>query len=361
LLADPHLARKLAEGRPADIRPCIYCYCCVSQIYFSKHVRCAANPETGFERELAITPAAKRRRVVVIGGGPAGLETARRLDLRGHAVTLLEASDRLGGTAQFASIAYQPNERIVEWLRRQIESSKVEVRLKTRATPDLVRKLEPEEVVVATGAVRVMPPIPGADRANVFSGDEMRRLVLGEDLGGLKSKTGLATRLAAKAGALTGATRSFDLIREATRSWMPLGERIVIIGGELVGLELAEFLAERGRKVTVIDEASRFGAGLHIVRRWRVLAELRELGVVMLARARDIAIGEGRVTYVNYGGQARAVGADHVIVAKGAKGDLALAESLRVAGFSVRTAGDCQGVGYIEGAMADAARTAAQI
>jgi 2,4-dienoyl-CoA reductase-like NADH-dependent reductase (Old Yellow Enzyme family)/NADPH-dependent 2,4-dienoyl-CoA reductase/sulfur reductase-like enzyme len=361
LLADAHLARKLTEGRAADVRPCIYCYCCVSQIYFSRPVKCAVNPDTGFERELAITPAAMRKRIVVIGGGPAGLETARRLAQKGHEVMLLEQSDRLGGTAQFAAIAYQPNERVVEWLRRQIDASGVDVRLNTRATPELIRSLSPDTVVVATGAVRTMPSIPGAERSNVLSGEDMRRLVLGENLGSLKGKTGWSTRIATKVGALTGATKSFELIRSATRTWMPLGKRIVVIGGELVGLELAEFLAHRGRLVTVIDDAARFGAGLHIVRRWRALAELRELGVALLTQATEIAIGENCVTYVNLNGQARTVGADHVIVAKGAMGDLRLADSLRAAGFNVHTAGDCGGVGYIEGAMGDAARVAAAI
>jgi 2,4-dienoyl-CoA reductase-like NADH-dependent reductase (Old Yellow Enzyme family)/thioredoxin reductase len=361
LLADPHLARKLLEGRAADVRPCIYCYCCVSQIYFSRPVKCAVNAETGFERELAVAPAAARKRIVVIGGGPAGLETARRLALAGHEIILLEQSDRLGGTAQFAAIAYEPNERIVEWLRSQIEHSKVDVRLKTHATPELVAALRPDTVVVATGAVRTMPPIPGADRPNVLSGDEMRRLVLGEELGSLKSKMDWSTRIATKVGALTGATKSFELIRSATRTWMPLGKRIVIIGGELVGLELAEFLAHRGRQVSVIDEAARLGAGLYLVRRWRVLAQLRELAVALLAGAHDIAIGESCVTYVNLNGQARTLGADHIIVAKGARGDLSLAQALRSAGLKVVTAGDCEGIGYIEGAMGGAARAAAAI
>jgi len=361
LLADPQVVRKLAGGRAPDVRPCIYCYCCVSQIYFSRPVKCAVNPETGSERKLAIAPAATRKRVVVIGGGPAGLETARRLAQKGHVVTLLEQSDRLGGTAQVAAIAYRPNERIVEWLRHQIKACRVDVRLKTRATPDLIRSLHPDTVVVATGAIGVMPPIPGAERSNVLSGDELRRLVLGGDLASLKGKTGWTTRIATTAAALTGATKNLEFIRAATRVWMPLGKHIVIIGGELVGLELAEFLVHRGRQVTIIDEAARFGAGLHIVRRWRVLAQLREFGVAMLMRAKDIAIGESCVTYVNLNGQARTVGADHVIVAKGAVGDLGLADSLRAAGFDVQTAGDCRGIGYIEGAIADAARVAATI
>ena len=162
---------------------------------------------------------------------------------------------------------------------------------KTKATPELLKSLNPDEVVVAVGAVRTMPPIPGNDRPNVFSGDEMRHLVLGDDLDALKGKTSWTTRLAAKAGVLTGVTKSPEMIREATKAWMPLGEHIVIIGGELVGLQLAEFLAERGRKVTVVDEAPRLGAGIYIVRRWRALSEARDLGVTLLPGMKNIAIG----------------------------------------------------------------------
>jgi NADPH-dependent 2,4-dienoyl-CoA reductase/sulfur reductase-like enzyme len=142
---------------------------------------------------------------------------------------------------------------------------------------------------------------------------------------------------------------------------MPLGKRIVIIGSELVALELAEFLAHRGRTVTVVDEAPKFGAGLQIVRRWRVLHEAKELGVALLPSARDIRIGDGIVTYVNPHDQERSIAADHVIVAKGAHGELALAEALKAAGFIVHTAGDCNGVGYIDGAMSSAAEVAMAI
>ena len=361
LLADPELPNKLKAGKPEEVRPCIYCYACVSQIYFSKNVKCAVNPETAFERERAITPAEAKKHIVVIGGGPGGMESARRLTLKGHKVTLLEQSDRLGGTVQFASIAYAPNERILNWLKRQVSELPIDVRLKTKATPELLKSLNPDEVVVAVGAVRTMPPIPGNDRPNVFSGDEMRHLVLGDDLDALKGKTSWTTRLAAKAGALTGVTKSPEMIREATKAWMPLGEHIVIIGGELVGLELAEFLAERGRKVTVVDEAPRLGAGIYIVRRWRALSEARDLGVSLLPGMKNIAIGNERVTFDDEDGQHHVVEANNVIVAKGAVGNMALADSLKAAGFKVHTVGDCNGVGYIEGAIAGAADVAVAI
>jgi NADPH-dependent 2,4-dienoyl-CoA reductase/sulfur reductase-like enzyme len=177
----------------------------------------------------------------------------------------------------------------------------------------------------------------------------------------LKGKTSWTTRMAAKAGSLTGVTGSPAMIREATKAWMPLGDKIVIVGGELVGLELAEFLAERGRKVTVVDEAPRLGSGIYIVRRWRALADARDLGVVLLPGVSDIAITDKGVTYTDADGKAQVAAADNVIVAKGAKGDLSLADGLTAAGFKVHTVGDCNGVGYIEGAIASAADVAVAI
>ena len=361
LLADPHLPRKIAEGRAETVRPCVYCYCCVSQIYVLKPVKCAVNPEAAFERERVLLPAPVTKRVAVIGGGPAGMEAARRLSIRGHRVTLLEQGDCLGGTLRFAALAYTPNAGILNWLKRQIAASSVDVRLNTPATPQLLRALQVDEVVVATGALRELPPIPGAQQSHVFSGDEMRSLVLGKNDAALRAKTSLSTRLITRAGALSGMNRKLGVLRAVSRVWMPLGQRIVIVGGELVGLELAEFLAHRGREVTVIEEGSRSGRGLYLVRRLRLLHELRELGVTLLNRARDIAIGKDTVSYVNYRGQQRHVAADHVIVAQGARGDDTLAQQLRAEGFTVHAIGDSTGVGYIEGAMESAAELAVRI
>ncbi len=361
LLADPELPNKLRDGREEDILPCVYCYTCISGIYYGGSVKCAVNPQTAFEAVPLLAPAAAPKRVAVIGGGPGGMETARRLALRGHQVTLLEQSDRLGGTLQFASIAYEPNERLLNWLKREIEKSNVSVRLNTRATPEVLSALGAEVVVVATGAKRSMPAIPGGDLPHVFSGDDLRKLILGDGLSDLKAKTGLMTRLLAKAGAMTGATKTPAVIREATKAWMPLGNRIVIIGGELVGLELAEFLAERGRQVTVIDSAPKFGAGLQIVRRWRVLDFLKTHGVALLPEVQSIAITEQGVTGTDASGAPVSIEADHVIVAKGATGDLTTADALAAAGFDVRVVGDCTGVGYIEGAMRSAADIAQSI
>jgi 2,4-dienoyl-CoA reductase (NADPH2) len=361
LLADPHLPRKLEQGRAADIVPCIYCYTCISAIYYGGSVRCAVNPQCAFEQEPWSTSAAARRRIAVVGGGPAGMEAARRLSLRGHDVTLFEQSDRLGGTLRIAALAYEPNERILDWLIRQIEQSEVNVRLGTRATPELLASLQPDVVVVASGARRTLPTLAGADLPHVWSGDELRQLLLGDRLEDLAGKTSIATRLTSKAARLAGVTQSVSRTRLATRAWMPLGRRIVIIGGELVGLELAEFLVARDREVTVIDDVPKLGAGLQIVRRWRVLDALRHHGVRLIAAARNISIRTEAVAAISAAGESLSIAADEVIVAKGATEDLRLAEQLRMAGLTVHPIGDCTGVGYIEGAMRSAAQLAQAI
>jgi NADPH-dependent 2,4-dienoyl-CoA reductase/sulfur reductase-like enzyme len=364
LLADPDLPNKIIAGTPELIRPCVYCYCCVSQIYVSKPVKCAVNPETAKETERALIPLAtnKSRHIAVVGGGPAGMEVAHRLSSRGFRVSLLEGSGRLGGTLQFAGLAYPPNEKLMNWLRRTVRDSDVEVHLNTLATPQLLQQLGADEVVVATGAQRGMPDnIPGSDQDFVFSGEEMRALVLAEKHPELVRKTSALTRVLAATGAAIGITSVPELVRQISRVWMPLGKQITIIGAELVGLELAEFLAERGRKVTVIDSAAQAGKGLYLVRRMRLLDELNHLGVALITKADDINIGDRHVNYTNHRGQQRRLDADHVIVAKGATGDTALADQLQENGFKTHTIGDCNGVGYIEGALESAAILATQL
>ena len=361
ILADPDLPNKITANQPEQVRPCVYCYCCASQIYVLNSIKCSVNPETGCERERALIASDRPKHFVVVGGGPGGMEMAYRLDKRGFKVTLIERSNRLGGTLQFAGIAYPANEKLLHWLRRQVAQSNVKVLLNTTATVEQIQRLNADEVIVASGAKRDMPDIPGGEQKFVFSGDEMRALVMGESNPALVPKTSAFTRTMATLGAITRLSNFGPVVRLISKYWLPLGQHITIIGGELVGLELAEFLAERGRKVVVIDTPSRSGNGLYLVRRLRLLDELEHLGVTILNKASDISIGEHKVRYTNYRGQQRTLDTDHVIVAKGATGDTALAQQFTEAGITTHSIGDCTGVTYIEGAIADAADLAVQL
>ena len=359
LLADPNLPNKLIAKAPADIRPCIYCYTCISAIYLRDVTRCAVNSQLGLEyahgtdAQLS-TPASRKLKTVVVGGGPGGMEAARRLSLSGHSVTLLEQGETLGGTLQFASLAYEPNGRLLQWLRRQVGAMDIDVRLNSAADAAQIAAMQPDVTIVAAGARRILPELKGADLPHVFSGDDMRKMLLGLDSEAAK-RLGAIPALLIKLGTTFGLTRHLGLMRWMTRFWMPFGPEVVIVGGALVGLELAEFLLERGLKVTVIDEDPVMGAGLAYVRRMRILTELREHGAQLYTSVSDIAVEVDAVVFCDAQGQSQRVSAKQVVVAKGAEPNNAMESQLRDAGMNVVAIGDCTGVSYIEGAMRGAA------
>ncbi len=368
LLADPALPQKLIENRREDIRPCVYCYTCVAQAFFDRTVRCAVNPVVANELELAElerSPAATARNVVVVGGGPAGMEAARVAALRGHRVTLFEKGAQLGGTLRFASLVYEPNERLLRWLEGQMNKLPVELRMGEEFTPELAESLAPDVVIVAVGASRETPEVPGIDASHVFDGDTLRALLTGDGAEEASKKLSLTGRLAVKAGRALGVTTDPSKLREASKRYMPVGRRVVILGGGLVGAELAEFLVERGRKVTVLEEGSEFAREMAHPRRWRVLEGLREHGVALEGGTRVLEIREDVVRTETTGeGDApeyRDFPADTVIIASGLVPNPSLAQSLVAAGLQVSVIGDGSGVGYIEGAMHDGFHAAAKL
>ncbi len=350
LLADPDLPNKLMQGREDEIRPCIYCYSCVSRIFLNSHVHCAVNAQTGFEASTAIICAQKAAHVLVVGGGPAGMEAARVAALRGHTVTLAEAGGALGGTALFAAVAYEPNGDVVRYLAGQMVNKNIQVQLRTRVDAPYLKGLNPGKVVVATGARRDAPSIPGTQLKHVFSGDELRALMTGEGDTRVFGKMGVFQRAMIFVASMLGLTLRPALLRRLSYLWMPLGKRVCIVGGGLVGVELAEFLAERGRIVSIVEEGKLFGVELSVVRRWRVLDDLKQLGVVMINNAHVLRIEEQSLL-LSIDGSEIDIEADTVILASGAKGDLSVAEMCAGLGYETLVAGDCDGVNYIEGAI----------
>ncbi len=350
LLADPYLPNKLMAGDADAIRPCIYCYVCVSKIFVNDAMSCAVNPACGREQDMnVITSSASAKSVLVIGGGPGGMEAARAASERGFRVSLWEQDKDLGGTARVAALPYEPNQRLVKYLCNEVRRLPIDIRTGIRATVESIQRFKPDTVIIATGANRAAPAIPGKDQRHVFDGNELRGLLFGTDSNASR-KLNLFQRLVVKIGQLSQILRSITALRLLSRIWMPLSRRIVLIGGGLVGLELAEYLNERGREVTVIEPSGTLGEELSIVRRARIIHELREHGVTMHKDANIKMIGTEGVHFTA-NGEDLVAAADQVIIAMGAEPDSSLSDQLARAGITATAVGDCQDVGYIEGAI----------
>jgi NADPH-dependent 2,4-dienoyl-CoA reductase/sulfur reductase-like enzyme len=329
---------------------------------------------TGHESSLAALarePSSAPRKILIVGGGPAGLEAARVAAGRGHEVILCEKSKQLGGTLRFAALVYEPNERLLDWLVRQVLKLDIDLRLETEVTVSLIREISPDEILVAVGARRRRLEIPGAHQNHVFDGDELRELLTGDGVAG--EKLSMLGRLSVRLGRAIGITQSPRLLRKASRFFMPVGSKVVVVGGGLVGLELAEFLADRGRAVTVLESGPKFGLEMAHPRRWRVLHDLREQGVQLVANVTLHSIGPTEVEY-RHASEPQAEDAtkhafaDTVILATGLERDHTLTERLRESGIPVREIGDVghgggaapesvgnhtDGLGYLEGAIHD--------
>ena len=165
MLADPATALKVKEERLDEIRPCINCYVCVAQPFFDRRVKCAVNPVLGREAELGdveSSTAETRKKIVVVGGGPAGLEVARVATLRGHDVTVFESSPRIGGALRFAALLYEPNLRLLRWYEHEITRLGVDVRTKTAATPEALSSAPWWTSVISLPVISELPlrPLP---------------------------------------------------------------------------------------------------------------------------------------------------------------------------------------------------------
>jgi 2,4-dienoyl-CoA reductase (NADPH2) len=362
LLADPALVNKLAEGRRQDIRPCIYCYRCVGQIFINERVKCTVNPATACEEEFAIVSTKEPRRVLVIGGGPAGMEAARVAAERGHRVTLCEKEERLGGTALFSSLVHPENGELVEYLVRQLARLPIEVRLGEQVTQDFVRAFRPDVTLVATGAKRQVPQVPGVTGRQVWSGDELRQILSGSADPATRRKLPPFQRSLLRIGTtLLSLSDRVDRTRALSKLWMPVGRRVVIVGGGLVGLQLAAFLVERRRDVTVLEEGPHLGPQMSIPQRWRSLHHLRGHGTRMLTNIQILAFVDEGVEIQTSQGERQTVAADTVVLAGEVFSDRELFEALGELGAEVHSIGDANEVGYIEGAMRAGAQVSREI
>ena len=359
LLADAELVNKIREGQRASVRPCINCYVCVEQNFFDGNPKCAVNPALCNESVAVLAPMPTAKHVVVIGGGPGGMEAARVAGVRGAKVTLIEKGSRLGGTMWFSQLTTPANKLLVDWLTHEIQRLNVDVLLSTEATREVVAALNADEIVVATGARRGLPDVPGANLPHVLTGDALRGVITGEAGADQRSLSSFG-KFAVATGRSLGLLNSADRIRTLSKTWMPVGRRVVVIGGGLVGLELAEFLAERGRKVTVLEEGPHLGLPMAMPRRWTAVIKATKHGVVLVRDATVVSIDKVSVRY-RVGEDEFEVRGDSVVVASQVEPDVQLAELLSDLGIRVQVVGDALNIGYIEGAIHTANRVAREL
>ena len=320
-LADESLPAKLRDGRPERIRPCISCENCIDALEQRFSADCAVNPWTGREEELVAQPADRPKRVVVVGGGPAGLEAARVAAGRGHQVTLLEREGEVGGALRWAAVVHPDNEPFLRWLRSEVVAAGVDLHLGCRAGADDVVALAPDAVVVATGGRVAFPELPGADRPGVHRASGFDRLLADP----------------------------------------PPGRRVVVVGHSLAAVELAEFLAGQGRLVALVGSGETLAPEVGWKRRTEHMDRLDRLGVAVNTGVAVERVDDGGVVIRVDEGPERVVPGDAVVLTGEVVPDPALHDALRGRVPELHAAGDCTGLGLIRSAVEEGARAGCAI
>ncbi|MFY9814921.1 MAG: FAD-dependent oxidoreductase, partial [Dehalococcoidales bacterium] len=300
-IADPQLIKKAASGNFDDIRPCISCNVCVDDLtLLDVSLHCSVNACVGKERESRIRPAKIVKNVLVIGGGPAGMEAAIIAAQRGHRVTIYEQLPQPGGKLNLAvvppgKIEIRP---LIDFFVRQVQKLGISVVLQKEADASLIKQLRPDVIILAAGGIPAVPPIPGVAGENVVFAEQV----------------------------LSGAA---------------VGQRVVIIGGGLVGCETAEFLSKHGKKITVIEMLDEPAAGVGSSFKPGLISRLAADGVTMMTGVECKKIFAEGVVITARDGKEQTLAADTVVLAAGAKPDRRLLQEIKGLAPEIYPIGDC--------------------
>ncbi len=301
-LADPYLPNKARQGKSDEIGQCMRCYACFSECDATRHFQCAINPVIGFEAEVTQRPAAREhKKVLIAGGGMAGMEAAIECAAAGHEVILCEKTDKLGGTL-LCEEKVPFKDKLGRYIRRQIrlvERSGAEVRMNTEVTRELAAEIEPDVIIAALGARPVKPPIKGIDLPGVFGAEEI-----------------------------------YYHPEKA-------GKKIVVLGGGLVGIELSLFLAMEGAEVSIVEMLPHLSYGHEVVHGSLLDLKLEEYKIKVNLNTKALEITEEGVKCETDKGEEVFFAADTVIYAVGQRPEWERADELRDLAPEFYQLGDC--------------------
>ena len=300
LIADPYFVKKIGDSTHKDIRPCIVCNRCIDNLRRSARIKCSVNPRIGCEADSSSVRSAKSFSVLVVGGGPGGMEVARTAALRGHRVSLFEKSSALGGNLNKATLLPHKEQiaKLIAYYINELSYLKVEISLNTEVTRRLFDKFKPQITVLATGSVPIRPNIPGSALKNVFLAE--------------------------------------DFLRDRSI----LGGTVAVVGGGMIGVEVADLLADMGKEVHLIEKLSSIAQGASLITRRDLAERLAKKGVRVFVNTNAVAFGSAGVL-VEHAGNNKTINADNIILASGYRPNRSLCEHLDLLGTTFYTIGDC--------------------
>ncbi len=332
LFADPELPNKIAAGRLEDIAPCTQCGTCLDQSIQMKR-RCRMNGAIATEK-YTVDKAKRQKKVMVIGGGPGGMEAARVAALRGHDVTLYEKTSKLGGLLSLAAlikgIELEDLPGMVRYLKTQIDKLGVKTKLGQEVDSSIIEETKPDVVIVANGGILTAPDIKGINNRRVLTTPTLHRRV--------------------KPYLKLFGPRFLGWL---TKFWLPVGKNVIVLGSGIHGCETAEFLVKRGRKVTIVDTAEELGEGMIDFRLGLVMDWFEGKGVTTINGVKSMEITDKGLNIINKEGDKQTIEADSIIPAIPLAPNTGLFKSLEGKAAEVYAIGDCGQPRMIVDAIAD--------